>query len=229
MNYSKVYAQIIERARTEPRTKLPRLHPNYTYYEAHHIIPKCRGGLGLKSEWRTHSNIVLLTGREHFICHWLLSRMYPNHRGIVYAFWAMCFKGNSTQQRYCSPSRAYQEAKELRAKTSTTEDTKAKISSKLKGRTSPTKGKKRTVEQIQKGILTKRSNGNNFIKESTKLKMVSTRKVRGSYTFTESHKSKLRGVRGTQSKLTCPHCNKTGGASNIKRHHFNNCKQLIVN
>lgn len=27
-----------------------------------------------------------------------------------------------------------------------------------------------------------------------------------------------------QKKITCPYCNKTGGAPNMKRYHFNNCK-----
>ena len=30
--------------------------------------------------------------------------------------------------------------------------------------------------------------------------------------------------KGPQKKVTCPHCNKTGGASNMKVYHFNNCK-----
>jgi HNH endonuclease len=31
-----------------------------------------------------------------------------------------------------------------------------------------------------------------------------------------------------RKKLTCPHCGKTGGDSNMKRYHFNNCKTLLV-
>jgi hypothetical protein len=27
-----------------------------------------------------------------------------------------------------------------------------------------------------------------------------------------------------QTKITCPHCDKTGGESNMKRYHFDNCK-----
>ena len=29
-----------------------------------------------------------------------------------------------------------------------------------------------------------------------------------------------------QIRITCPHCNKTGGASTMKRYHFDNCKKL---
>ena len=39
------------------------------YTEKHHIIPKSLGGSNRKF------NIVSLTAREHFICHWLLTKM----------------------------------------------------------------------------------------------------------------------------------------------------------
>ena len=39
------------------------------YVEKHHIIPKSLGGSNKKI------NIVSLTAREHFICHWLLTKM----------------------------------------------------------------------------------------------------------------------------------------------------------
>lgn len=35
-----------------------------TYTEKHHIIPKSLGGDNSKT------NLVVLTGRQHFICHW---------------------------------------------------------------------------------------------------------------------------------------------------------------
>jgi hypothetical protein len=39
------------------------------YTESHHIIPKCMGGEGKTTQWRTHPNIVLLTAEEHFNVH----------------------------------------------------------------------------------------------------------------------------------------------------------------
>lgn len=39
------------------------------YVEKHHIIPKCMGGTD------EPENIVPLTAREHFICHWLLVKI----------------------------------------------------------------------------------------------------------------------------------------------------------
>lgn len=48
--------------------------------------------------------------------------------------------------------------------------------------------------------------------------------------LTQEHKSKVaegcrkRFLGTTQKKTECPHCGKIGGASNMTRYHFNNCK-----
>ena len=113
MNYQKVYDQIVDRARKENRQKLK----GGTYYEAHHIVPKCLGGEGKTSQWKTHPNIILLTAREHFICHWLLVRAYPNEPKLVFAFWGMCNLKNREQGgRYTPSSRTFSEVRELHSK-----------------------------------------------------------------------------------------------------------------
>lgn len=61
MNYQKVYLALIEKRKIVPATE---------YFEKHHIIPKSFGGSNKKD------NIVSLTGREHFVAHCLLARMY---------------------------------------------------------------------------------------------------------------------------------------------------------
>jgi len=46
--------------------------------------------------------------------------------------------------------------------------------------------------------------------------------------LSEEHKRKIglgnRAAKKTMSKLTCIHCQKTGGATNMKRYHFDYCK-----
>lgn len=79
VNYKRIYDQIIERAKSELRVKTP----TGIYYERHHIIPKCMGGLHNKD------NLVLLTAREHVLAHWLLAEIY-NHDSLWYAFKMMC-------------------------------------------------------------------------------------------------------------------------------------------
>lgn len=74
MNYQKAYNQLIESARTKTMT---------SYSERHHIIPRCLGGNNTKS------NLVLLSAREHFVAHWLLTKIYPNHPGVNLSLHAM--------------------------------------------------------------------------------------------------------------------------------------------
>jgi len=107
MDYQKVYNAIIQKAVNENRLKNKGI-----YYEAHHIIPVCLGGTGRSQQWKSHSNIVLLTAREHFIAHWLLARIHPDNPKIIYAFWMMCRVKNQNQlHRFMPSSRQYQEAK----------------------------------------------------------------------------------------------------------------------
>lgn len=154
MNYQKVYDSIINRAKQEKRRK-----NQGTYYEAHHIIPLCLGGEGKKSEWRNHLNIVLLTAREHFTCHWLLARIYPNNRKLAYAFWTMCALKEKRQERYTPSSRVYKEARDgainlLKERKGTftgkkhSEETKRKQSEALKGKTKS----KKHCESISKAL-----------------------------------------------------------------------------
>lgn len=65
MNYDKLYYNIINKAIFEENFGL-RYKGNGTYYEKHHIIPKSLGGSN------ESNNLVLLTAREHYLCHWLL-------------------------------------------------------------------------------------------------------------------------------------------------------------
>jgi hypothetical protein len=91
MNYQKLYDQIIQNAIKQNRVK-----NNFEYYESHHILPRCLGGIDNKE------NKVFLTFREHFICHWLLCKIYKNDKVNYYklatAFRRMCSK-NIFQKR----------------------------------------------------------------------------------------------------------------------------------
>lgn len=69
MNYRHVYMCIIAHAKAENRKKC-----DGNYYEMHHILPKSMFPLWAKKK----SNLVLLTAREHFFCHQLLTKIYPN-------------------------------------------------------------------------------------------------------------------------------------------------------
>lgn len=102
MNYASLYTRLIQRALSENRVRSVG-----SYYEAHHIVPKCLGGTDDKS------NIVLLTAKEHFVAHRVLIRVYPGDSKIAYAYIMMCRMNNGLQSRILPSSRAYQEAREL--------------------------------------------------------------------------------------------------------------------
>lgn len=81
MNYQGIYNNIINKAKIQFRSKQD------AYFERHHILPKCLGG------GNTKENLVLLTAKEHYICHLLLCKIYKNDIKIrakmLYAFYMM--------------------------------------------------------------------------------------------------------------------------------------------
>ena len=96
MNYLKIYESLCDRGK---------LCRNITYTEYHHIIPKCLSGTDDKI------NLTKLSGREHFIAHLLLTKIYPNNEGIQYAFCMMIAK-NRYQNRYIN-SKYYERIKKI--------------------------------------------------------------------------------------------------------------------
>lgn len=101
MDYYKLYYQIIEHRKKNPVG-------DDVYTEKHHILPRSLGGTD------DSDNIVPLTAREHFICHYLLSKMYDYGTEAWYktnhAFMFMK-SHNSGQKRYYN-SRLYESQKE---------------------------------------------------------------------------------------------------------------------
>ena len=93
--YTKWYTDIIEGA-------MHRVVEGYT--EIHHIIPKCLGGSDDKG------NLVPLTGREHYICHLLLTKMSDNN-SLKYALQMMTVKNEHHRERHTPNSLLYEYAK----------------------------------------------------------------------------------------------------------------------
>lgn len=89
MNYKLVYQKIIDNAKKQNRTR-----ENDVYYEEHHIIPKCMGG------GNEPDNLVLLTFREHFICHLLLVKIHYSNHKLVFALNAFCQNERTTSRMY---------------------------------------------------------------------------------------------------------------------------------
>ena len=98
--YKKWYNQIVLNGKNE---KLPG-------HEHHHILPKSLGGSD------DNNNLVYITAREHFVCHWLLTKIYitgEEHWKMLNAL-RMMRAENKNQQRYDTKitSRVYAKLKE---------------------------------------------------------------------------------------------------------------------
>jgi hypothetical protein len=96
--YTRWYEQIIENAlkRNLPVTRAKKkTYANLGYTEVHHIIPRSFGGSD------DPGNLIRFTAREHFICHWLLTKMTAgdDRNKMLTAFVLMTGRG-STSARY---------------------------------------------------------------------------------------------------------------------------------
>lgn len=120
MNFSKYhnwYDSLINYARSESRTKKD------GYFENHHVLPRSLGGPDSKD------NKVLLTAREHFVAHLLLTKMYEgtDRSKMVWALHRLTF--SRTGKRNYS-SHEYELARKIHGKNMAkpkSEETKAKM------------------------------------------------------------------------------------------------------
>lgn len=218
------------------------------YTEKHHIIPKCLGGSNDKC------NIVRLTAREHFIAHWILTKIYPKNRKLKYAFSMMtCLKSHISSRQF---ERARLESHISHSgknhnqfgKTRSAE-TKAKIRKSLLNLPSSEKEKiAKSVSKANKGRKmsdnTKQKlsafNIGKTLSEEHKYKISVSSKLRGmSQSTMEKCHAANRGRKASEETKTkmsksrlgkkmrtvvCPHCNKWGGIAQMKQWHFDNCK-----
>lgn len=249
MNSERIYNQIISRAL---------LRVDFDgYTELHHIKPKCIGG------GNEPSNIVKLTAREHYLCHWLLCKIYDNPK-LVFAWNMMCNKVNGS--RYTSKTFSYARAAwaiemaKLNKGRSFSSSTRRKMSNAKIG-----------IAPWNKGLNTGPNScdikrANDYAKSPNTCKMccaIISYQMRNTRTYCSnkcahadpenpmlkarasapkkansgSFKKGMKVSGATASKISsaltglkrprgaCPHCNKEGALSLLKRWHFDNCKE----
>ena len=146
--YIKYYNIIILKSKLENRKKLKKTDSDYVYYENHHILPK-----SIFPEYknlRTNKwNSVLLTAREHFICHILLWKHYKSIKytdgeiKMSYALKRLTYDGKHNSKMY----------QYMKVRLSHTDETKRKISQSKMGYSSGprTEETKRKISQSNKG------------------------------------------------------------------------------
>ena len=76
-----------------------------TYTERHHIIPKSLGGTN------NSDNLVRLTAREHFVCHYLLTKMTQGYERVKMLHALGKFVQNNHLQQRDITSRRYEIAR----------------------------------------------------------------------------------------------------------------------
>lgn len=201
--YTNWYSNIIENAKSRALTG--------GYVEKHHIIPRSLGGPNSKE------NLVKLTPREHFVCHWLLTKMVSGNNLIKMkrALWRMLVKGANFQERYMPSSHIYETLRVkfgyLRKGHVTPDSIKKKISDANKGKQPWNKGIPRTNREKQN------------ISESK----------RGSIPWnlnkphTVETKNKLSIAAKNREKTMCNHCKKIVTRPNYVRWHGDNCKVIL--
>lgn len=127
--YTKWYYAIIAKAQTRCNAQ--------SYYERHHITPKSLGGQDIST------NLVSLTAREHFVCHWLLTKMVSGEpkKKMAYALWRMANPGDR-EEKYQIGSNKYailrEQFIESRIGHKHSDETKRRISQALTGKSKST-------------------------------------------------------------------------------------------
>lgn len=143
--YSKTYFAITSNAKQ-------RITEGYT--ELHHIVPQSMGGSNDKE------NLVELTAREHFICHWLLIKMTEgeDRSKMLYALNGMKAE-NRYQQRYHTQitARVYEKYRIEHAENH---------SKRMKGRPAWNKGRKLEEHELQEHIERARNRNVNPVKQA---------------------------------------------------------------
>jgi hypothetical protein len=172
-----------------------------TIYHWHHIVPKHAGGTDIDS------NLIKLTTEEHADAHKKLYEQYGRQQDYI-AWKALSGQIGKEEARVLATKAANIGKKH-------TEESRKNMS----------EGQKGKKYSNRKGKCSGEKNNffGKFHSEETKEKM---RKQKIGKNLSDEHRKnisrKLKGV--PKKKIQCPHCGKIGGSSQMKRHHFDNCK-----
>ena len=182
MNYLKIYCNLIRKA--ENRT------PPEGYTEKHHTFPK--------SIYGKNNRVVKLTGREHYIAHALLEKIYIKRYGVknwktkkmINAFW--CMNSQKYKNKYLN-SYLYEKSRERHSKV-ISEIQSARIVSKetRKKMGEWQKGKKQLSEKTKKKLL--EANLGKKVSEETKKKI--SEKLKGRIITEETRKKMSAAQKG---------------------------------
>lgn len=228
------YSQICQRAiiRATSRTNAKKL---LGYAEGHHIVPKC---ICEQQEWVSdRKNIAFLTSREHYVCHWLLTKIFPNNYRLLYAFARMSV---DYLQRRKLTSRQIERCRIANSRASALKPVwnlglryKSGPCSELR-RTAIANARKNTtkIECQHCRKLVDPGNFKQFHGDNCKLNPDISPEILEQRSSRARRSMLTQKQSGTYSKpkpkhglFTCPHCGKTGtNYGNMAKNHFTRCK-----
>lgn len=211
--YSKWYLDIIENVKSQNRIKLKKTDKDYIYYEEHHILPKSM--FEEYTDLDEHKwNSVILTPKEHFICHVCI---WKHYKDINYSFgeqkMGRAVAALSNLGKYNSKQYHH-----FKINLIISDKQKQQISIANKGVNNGMFNKTHTLKS--KIIISKTHKGKKRTEE-TKNKISESKK---GIPRLEETKEKIRVGNLKQRKFKCPYCDIVTTAGNFKRWHDVKCK-----
>jgi len=106
-------------------------------------------------------------------------------------------------------------------------ETRKKMSAAQSGENHYMYGKTHSPETLKK--ISEATSGKTFSPETRKKLSAAQSGEKGHWYgkhLSPETRKKMSSPRGPQKKIQCPHCSKIGGNAMMKRHHFNNCREI---
>jgi hypothetical protein len=217
--YTRWYFLIIENIKNEDRIR--------DYHERHHIIPKSMGGDD------SPTNLVLLTYREHFLCHWLLIKavVSSNHKGkMQHALSKMC-RVNKHQKRIVASWQyeiARKELSDVMRNRRVSDETKKKMSIRGKlrvGEKNSFYGKHHTPESRKRLSESKTGENHPFYGKKRPEHSERMKEVMAGKEKSPEHKLNISKTwKQSRTQITCEHCGKLFYKHMYTQWHGDKCK-----
>lgn len=211
MNYQKIYDNFISTRTHQPEGQ---------YIEVHHIVPRSLGGSD------NNSNLIRLTGREHYFAHLLLAKI---HGGSMWqAIFLMGKRCGINSHKYEHLKVKAAKAHSLRMKGRIAHNKGSTTPANVREKQRQAKLGKRLTDSHRdklRNALAKRERDAEWAANISKGLQGHSVPDSVRAKISDTLKGNIPCNKGVKQPLVeCPHCGKTGGETVMMRWHFNNCK-----
>lgn len=177
--------------------------------ESHHILPSSKSLFPQFNDLKVFAwNRAILSVRAHFIAHMILAKVFTHDKSQSAAAYLMSTSRHGIRIK---SSKTYESLRSAMSSFISTTNT---------GRTPPNKGVPCTDE-----TRAKIGNANRGKRHTrTPDAIIKTSEFHTGRTRSDVTKLRIKQKALARPKITCPYCGLIGQPSNMKRHHFDNCK-----